>query len=270
MPEKEIPLDKIITQGTVYKTASREVLIIEEIGTNSTTIGNMSIDRKVTTYLRDLVGPMHTTTSNLLGPLDLKDLFLVVPPETEFEWQGGSGTKARLLGRKQILAPGEKISGELDARFKAQVNSYKTTLEATYSHGTDVAWPAGLEKEVLSLTPKTIEAYKFDDIIEVSIANVSGGVAEGDWSITFYLDNNPIENIFGTNVKEGIDVLSMPRPPAGTTELEAFTLERFPITVFGDHTLSIRCKNQSGASKSPTTGTSITVTVTAVARYAKT
>jgi len=85
--------------------------------------------------------------------------------------------------------------------------------------------------------------------------------------ITFYLDNNPLENITGTNIDAGIDILSMPRPPADTTEETPFSLAEFPIAVEGDHTLSIRAKNVSGASISPSTGTSLTVYVTAIAKF---
>jgi len=59
----------------------------------------------------------------------------------------------------------------------------------------------------------------------------------------------------------------MPRPPADSTEETPFTLESFPIVVEGDHTLSIRAKNISGSSISPTTDTSLTVYVTAIAKF---
>jgi len=107
----------------------------------------------------------------------------------------------------------------------------------------------------------------FDDVIMASIANVSGGVAEGDWAIRFYIDNIPLENLIGINEQPGIDVLSMPRPPAETTEESPFTLQSYPIELLGDHTLSIRARNTSGASKSPTSGNSITVTVTALVKF---
>jgi len=71
------------------------------------------------------------------------------------------------------------------------------------------------------------------------LENAATSISEGDMVITFYLDNNPLENIVGTNIEAGIDILSMPRPPADSTEETPFTLAEFPIAVEGDHTLSI-------------------------------
>ncbi len=264
---KAVPLDKILTQGVVYQTESREAWIIKALGTNSTSLGYVKIDGKETTYIHSTAAPLHKTSSNFLGPINLGDLRLIVPVDTNIEWVGDSGSKLRVIGTKLILSPGESLEAGLMDRFNRQTNEYIYVLEKTYSHGTDTAWVAGDEKEVVSLTPKTIEAYLLDNVVMATIANVSGGVAEGDWSITFYLDNNPLEYIQGENIKVGIDILSMPRPPAETTELTPFTLSDFPLRVEGDHTLSIRCKNVSGVNKAPPAGYSITVTVTAIAKF---
>lgn len=262
-----VPLDKILSQGTTYKTHEREAWIIKKLGTDSSTRGYVSIDGKRTTYIHTTAAPVHKTSSNLLGPIDLGSLRLIVPPETEIAWEGASGSVLRVLGTKLILAPGENLETGLMDRFKRQTNEYIYVLEGSYSHGTDTAWTDGDENEVLSLTPTTIERYVLDGVVMAELENAATSISEGDMVITFYLDNNPIENIVGTNIDAGIDILSMPRPPADTTEETPFTLAEFPIAVEGDHTLSIRAKNISGASISPSTGTSLTVYVTAIAKY---
>ena len=264
---RAVPLDKILTQGTTYTTHEREAWIIKKLGTNSSTRGYVKIDGKETTYIHTTAAPVHKTSSNLLGPINLGNLYLVVPPETDISWEGASGSILRVVGTKLILSPGESLEASLMDRFNRQPNEYIYVIEDSYSHGTDTAWTAGDENEVVSLTPKTIEKYVLDSVVMADISNTASAVSEGQFVITFYLDNNPLENITGDNINAGIDVLSMPRPPADSTEEMPFSLESFPIAVEGDHTLSIRCKNVSGSDISPTSGTSITVTVTAVAKF---
>jgi len=267
MPMASVPLDKILAQGTTYKTHEREAWIIKKLGTDSSTRGYVSIDGKRTTYIHTTAAPLHKTSSNLLGPIDLGSLRLIVPPETEIAWEGASGSVLRVIGTKLILSPGEDIEASLMDRFRRQTNEYIYVLEGSYSHGTNTAWSDGDENEVLSLTPTTIEKYVLDGVVMAELENAATSISEGDMVITFYLDNNPIENIVGTNIEAGIDILSMPRPPADSTEETPFTLAEFPIAVEGDHTLSIRAKNISGSSISPTTDTSLTVYVTAIAKY---
>jgi len=262
---KAVPLDKVLVQGTVYTTHEREVWVIKKLGTNSTTRGYLKIDNKETTYIHSTAAPLHKTSSNLLGPIDLGPLFLVVPQETAIEWGGASASKLRVIGTKLILSPGESIDASLLDRFNRQPSEYLVILEGTYSFGAATEWGAGVEVEALSLTPKTIERYVLDGVVMASVAGISGGVSEGMIAVSFYLDNNPLENIAGTNIYSGIDVISMPRPPAATTEFTPFTLENNPIAVEGDHTLSIRAKNVYG-DKLSASGT-MSVTVTAASKF---
>jgi len=264
---RAVPLDKILKAGTAVTLGEREAWIIQAVGTNSSTAGRLKIDNKPTGDIVDIVAPLHLTDDNLLGPLSLGDFYYVVPEETAVEWDGAAGSKARVIGTKIIFEPGEALGEPYISRYKNQYSEYITYVENSYSHGTNTAWANGLEEEVLSITPKTIEKYILDSIIMASIANVNGGVAEGDWAIRFYLDNIPLENLIGTNEQVGIDILSMPRPPTETTEESPFSLASLPIEVLGDHTLSIRARNTSGSSKSPTSGNSITVTVTAIVKF---
>ena len=119
------------------------------------------------------------------------------------------------------------------------------------------------------MTPSTIEKYVFDGPVMVDVSNLSTTLDENNFYIRFYLDNLPLENIYGTNIYGGVDVMSMPRPPNTTDGMVPFTLKETPIEVLGDHTLSIRAINVSGGSLSPATDTSITITVTAIVKYFK-
>jgi len=202
-----------------------------------------------------------------LAPLSLEELYYVVPPETEFEIEGDSGSKGRIIGEHVYLAVGEAIPANLLARFNKQHKEYKTKYDASWTLGTDVTWVADTEYEVLSLTPLTTEKITIDGII---LAAITGNtVAEGDFGVTFYVDNVPLEAFTADNLMDGIDALAMPKPPAAVPEMQAFTLKDFPIEVLGDHTFSIRVRNTAGVNKAPATGASWEVKIKLIARYYK-
>jgi len=266
MPKK-FKLDKIIKQGTSYTTKEREVIVIKRVGTNSSGDARLVIDKKKLGYIDNEVAPLHQTTSNLLGPLSLEELYYVVPPETEFEIEGDSGSKGRIIGEHVYLAVGEAIPANLLARFNKQHKEYKTKYDASWTLGTDITWVADTEYEVLSLTPLTTEKITIDGII---LAAITGNtVAEGDFGVTFYVDNVPLEAFTADNLMDGIDALAMPKPPAAVPEMQAFTLKDFPIEVLGDHTFSIRVRNTAGVNKAPATGASWEVKIKLIARYYK-
>jgi len=264
---RSFPLDKIVPAGTTFQTDKREAFIISWIGTNSATDGTLRVEDKRVITIKELVAPLRTKGTNLLGPLDLGDFYIVIPPETKYVWDAPSGTALRIIGTKVQLDPLEQLGEPYTTRYKRQFNEGIVYLEGTYSHGVNAEWIAGLEREVLSIRPSTIEKYVFNSVVMASVENVSGGVNEGDWGITFYLDGQPLEYIHHDGEKRGIEALSMPRPPTTTTEMEAFTLENYPIELTSDHELSIRAVNNSGVSKTPPSGASITVTVTILAQW---
>jgi hypothetical protein len=258
-------LDQVIKVGSEYRTKPRHCLVIQKIGTNATSAIHLNIDNKALGDVRDLVAPAYVTSSNTLGPLDLGKLPYVVPPETRIVAEGPSGTYVRIIGVQKLLAPGEPTPGPDMARFSEQGNHYLVWESGSYSHGTDVALPADAEVEIFSLTPKTIETVILNNIVEVSVSNYTP--SPGDLGVRFYLDNKPLDELLDVTRQGGVDILSMPRPPADGTEEKPFSLASSPIEVPGDHTLSIRVRNTKGASISPSAGTSLVFNVDLVAEY---
>lgn len=262
---KFIPLDKILVEGVTYETDKREVLVIEAVGTDAASDVYLEIDGKATGKFKNIIAPMKVTSSNKLGPLKLGELFYVVPPFTKLKVVGPSGAKVRIIGRKLILDVHEATPSEYLNRFYNQHNAYVTYLEGTYELGTDVTWKAGAEYTIIEYTPKTIEKIILNGPMMV---NVSGNtVNPGDFGVKIYLNNNPIENILGTNIQDGIDVLSCPRPPSDSAGEEPFTFAKLPIEVPGDVTLKVNVKNTSTGDKPPASGSSWSVTVTLVVSY---
>jgi len=263
------PLDKIFVQGTVYALPADRFYVIRKIGTNAASPAYLKIDGVDTGKIVSDVAPLHMTTSNLLGPLDLDDLYYVVPPNKVFTVEGPSGCKMRCVGQIGKLASGEGLPPEHAGRFSVQGKNYETyvTGSATLAPAGG-SWPAGAETEVLSLTPKTIEQYVFCDVVMAALSGAAAAPSEGDVAIRFYLDGAPLDILTSGPGKLGIDLYSMPKPPAGTTEMLPFTLEDRPINVLGDHTLSIRAVNTSGAAISAASGSAMTMSVWALVEYA--
>jgi len=264
---KYFNVDLILKQGSEYETPKRVGLVINKVGTNATTKGHLEIDEKPVGDIVDVVSPLHKTSSNLMGPLELGGLFLVVPPETKIIWEGPSGTKCRCIGRQVLLAPGEAMPADLMARFAAQAKHYMTYIEKTYSHGTDVKLVADAEVSVLEYTPRAVERLNCAYPFMASVSNYTP--SEADLAVRFYYENVPQDRLLEKTKIAGFDILSCPRPPADTTEQVPASLAATPIVVEPERTLKAVVRNIKGADISPATGTSLTFTITMLVEYAK-
>jgi len=259
------PLDKIIIVGEEYETPKDRFFVIYEIGTNATSAIKPVIAGVPLGAIINEVAPIRPTSSNLLGPLKLGELYYVVPPERKYWCEGPSGAKMRLKGLIGVLAAGEVMPLAYATRFEAQRKHYLTYVTDSYSLGTDVTWIKDAEHTVLELTPAGIETYKFNSI---AMAKITGDtVSEGDFSIRHYLDGEPLDILTKDVARPGIEVLDMPKPPTPTAGFEPFSLAQQPIEVLGDHTIKVAARNVSGADKSPATGASWTIAVTYVVEY---
>jgi len=261
---RTVPLDKIIVQGTDYRTHPRVAIKINKIGTDTTTASYLEIDGKVTGQIIQDVAPLAKDNTKINGPLDISRLPLVIPPDTDFSVQGGAGAKFRIIGTLYQLAPGEAVPGDLMARFNEQANKYIRYVTGTYSFGAATEWSAGTEVELYSLTPTTVEKYVFNDLLMIDYTGFTASA--GDVAIKFYIDNNPLEYLESTNLTRGVDMLSIPHQDDVAVNEQVFTLKDFPIEVLGDHTLKITAENVSGSAISLS---SASITLYAVAEYEK-
>jgi len=258
-------LDKIFDVGKEYTTEERRFYVIKRKGTNATSDVKLNIGGVKTGVFVDVIAPLHKTTSNLLGPLDLGDLIEVIPPDTSFVFEGPSGTKVRAIGKIGHLGVGEVFPTDLLARYDAQGKHYKDYITASVSLGTDEVWADGRELKVVEVTPKTTEVFRFKHPV---LAKITGDtITEGQVGIRFYKADSPLDIFLTKAGRLGIDVLSMPCPPAGTTEMEPFTLEDFPIELPGDVVLRVTAINVSGAGLTPATGAAWSVRVYLIREY---
>jgi len=258
-------LDKYLKEGVLYQTPKRVTYVIKELGTNSSDLGHLTIEETDMGDIDSDVAPLRMTSSNVLGPLYLEDYYYVVPPETKFKWEGGSGSLCRIKGDILLLGIGEGVPGELLTRFKDQERKKIKTYTGSLALGTDEAWKADEEKEVFSITPLTTEKILFDGFVGVKITGDT--VSEGDFALTFYMNNKPLELDVASNLGYGVDVKNAPLPPNDTNGMIAFSLKNFPIEVPGDQTLSVRVKNISGSDKAPASGSAWSVTLKMIGKY---
>jgi len=260
-------LDKIFVQGTNYQTPNDRFYVIRKIGTDATSDTYLKIDGVDTGAIRDQIAPLHRTSGNLLGPLDLDKLLYVIPPNKIFTVEGAAGAKLRAVGEIGKLAPGEALPANLASRFTDQGKHYLTYDEGSVALGTDEVWADGRELEILSLTPKTVEKVILNHHVGVSITGDT--VADGDFGIIFYLEGTPFDILTSEPGKKGIDALAMPTPPADGTDEVPFSLSDRPIEVKGDNTLKITAMNVSGADKAPATGANWSVWCIYIYEYLK-
>jgi len=261
---KTFVLDKVLKQGIAYRTHPRVALKINKIGTDSTSAVHLNIDGKVLGDIVKDVAPLYFDNTKINGPLDIRRLPYVVPPDTDFLVEGPSGAKLRIVGTLYQLAPGEAIPGDIMARFDEQPNRFIRYVTGSYSFGAATSWAADTEVEVFTLTPSSIETFLFNDLLMFKYAGFTP--SPGDVAVLFYIDSNPIEYLISNNLYPGIDILSIPHQADVAKNLDVFRLSDFPIELTGPHNISIKCKNVSGA---PISLSSASITFYAVCEYKK-
>jgi len=252
------PLDRTIVQGTVYTSPDRALYVIGKLGTDSTGAGYLEIEGKPTGKLHKIIAPLVLDETNLLGPLVLGDLFYIIPPETEFQWKGDTGSKARLVGKVGLLEPGEAVPTEFLARRATQYDHYRTYAENTLTLKTDEPWSKCIEKPLISITPLTKEEYLFDHAIMLSVANVT--ITAGDFFLIPRFFEKPFEWIAAKEWYRGIDSYYCPRPPKDATVIDAFSFVHWPIRVPGDVEFNIQ--GHPSKDLTPPTGTALSFTIT--------
>jgi len=262
---KAVPLDKFFATNTEYETGERYALVIRKVGTDVAQDVTLRAGKKIGLPFKSLFAPVQRTSSNALGPLDLKDMYLVVPPETEFKFESAGSGVVRCIGEVLLLEPGERMPSQYWDRYDAMGMRGITYLEYSKSLATDEVWAAKREVEVGSVKPSTIEQYTLNNVVMASISGDT--VSYGDFGLILKVDSVPVEYLSAPGGKDGVDVLSCPRPPNATDGEIPFTLADKPVVVKGDHTLSVVVKNISGTDKAPASGSAWSVTVTLVVEY---
>ena len=270
MPEY-FKLDKVLSTGTTYETPPDRFYIIEKIGTNISGGASLVVDGAPVVTVDQKTANMAPTSSNMFGQTELGEYYVVIPPNTKFWVSASSSGLVHITGKIGHLLPGETLPADLKARYDAQTKKYVTYISGSYTFAAGASWADGQEITLVELTPKTIEKYRLDDRVGVSISGTASAIGAGQVGIRFYLDGKPLDILTENAGPYGIDVVYLPLPPSTSGVMKGYTLKEIPIEVLGDHTLKITAINVSGSDiAAADSTTSISVTLEAIVKYERT
>ena len=244
-------LDTFVKQGVDYRTRARQCLIIQKIGTDTTSVTDpayLFIDnKKVGPIIQDIAG-LHKVSARWLDLLSLGPLYYVIPPKTDFTVKGESAKLIRVKGIYAELAVGEEMPSDWRARFERQHKHYYTFLYkyADWSAGkTFAAWSDELIGEI---TPLTKERYNFHGLASAKL--VGWTKADNAVGIRFRIMNAGLEELLDVPSQSVIDITSMPYPPSvgsAPENAQPFSLADYPIEVKGDETFRIYARNNTSS-----------------------
>jgi len=255
-------LKKILKTNTTYEMEKDRYYVIRKIGTDVSAKTTAKVDGIPAVDIFNLIAPIARTSSNTLGPLDLGEYFIVVPPERKLLFESTGSGNVYVEGELVVLSPGESIPSEHLARYNTYANRKITYIDASYTVG--ASWPAGQEVKVADITPPTIEDWIFDGFAGVSVSGLSAAQTYGQINLKLYYDGKPLDLLVATAGPHGIETLKMPLPPTDSAEKELFSFKDKPIAVVGGHTLTVTAINVSGSALSAATGYNIAVRFVAV------
>ena len=255
-------LKKVLKTNVTYEMEKDRYYVIRRLGTDSSARVTAKVDGVPVADFFNLVAPIMKSADNLLGPLDLKDYFVVVPPERKLVFESTASANVYVEGDLVVLSPGEAVPTEHLTRYNAYANRKVSYIDVTATVG--ASWPAGQEVKVVDVTPPTIEDHVFDGFAGCSVSNLSAAQALGQVNLKLYYDGVPLDLLVATAGPHGIETLKMPLPPRAAANEEPFTFEERPIAVVGGHTLTFTAINVSGGALSAAAGQSIAVRLVAL------
>jgi len=262
---KLLDLVKSFLTNVEYKAQANAFFIFNSIGTN-VDLDYIEIEGRKTTPVDSILAPQTRTSSNLFGPEELEELYLVVPPNHRFKFVSSASGKVVCYGVMGLLGLGEGLPADVVNRFNNMNITYKKPLTLSKTLATDQSIADGEEIVIGEIRPTTIERYVLDDVIGFTSTN-TGTPAPGRIAVRFYYDDVPLDILDTAMGHLGIDSYVMPLPPTADRCFDAFWLREHPIVVEPNHVLKVTAINISGAAITPPSGQAITLTVKALAKY---
>ncbi|MCC5989920.1 MAG: hypothetical protein LM558_00220 [Thermosphaera sp.] len=255
-------LKKILKTNTTYTMEKDRYYVIKKIGTDAASKVTVKVDGIPVVDIFSTIAPIAKTSSNTLGPMDLEEYFIVVPPERQLLFESSATANVYIEGDLVVLIPGETVATEHLTRYNTYASRKITYVDASVTVGT--SWAAGQEVKIVDITPSTIEDWLFDGFAGVAVSNLSTTLTYGQVNVKLYFDGKPFDLLLTQAGPYGIESLKMPLPPTDSAEKEGFNFKEKPIMVTGGHTLTVTAVNVSGSTLSAATGQNIAVRFVAV------
>jgi len=245
-------LKKVVPANTLIEMELDRYWVIEKIGTDIPDAVTIEVDGVPAVRIHSTLAPIARSGANFFGPVELKDLYIVVPPQRKFYARSAGSGSVYVEGKLVVLAPGEAIPTEHLARY----NTYTSRKLDFYNYALTIGptMVAGREYTVASITPPTIEDHLLNRNAGILMANMPETFTYGQVAVKLYYDGKPLDQIALDIRRHGIEVLKMPLPPIAETELEGFSFSDLPILISGGHTLEVKVVNVSGSDITVTGG----------------
>ena len=253
-------LDRTFDLNTEYRFDKRLGAVVKLIGTNVADEVTLYVDNKPLIPIHGDMAPINFLDSNMLGMLDLKDLYFVIPPDTPFEFESASSGKVRVKGELWILEPKEDLPSEYYRRLQEAYYKGISYYRNVVTLAADQAFATTDEITLATIEPAKLEKYTLNDIVMIKLENTANPLDYGQVSILFYIDDQPVEFITDNNPKRGIDIMDFPYPPSQDNGWYPFTLKDTPVELTEGHKLKITAINISGADIAPPSGGSLSFT----------
>jgi hypothetical protein len=235
-------LDKVLDTGTLYRAERDKAYVIKAAGTNVTDKVTLSVSGIPSLEIRNELASIDITSANVSGLLDLKDNFVVVPPDKVFRFDSPVAGKVRIKGEIIELSPGETLPTDLMSRFTAQGRKFYTFNYATLSIGT--SFSSGDERTVLNITTPVKEQLTFNHRIGFDIDNLpAANNIPGQIGIRFFLDDKPLDIVETAMGDLGIDIWGNRLPPTLTNNFEVGSLADRPIVLTEGRNLKVKFVN---------------------------
>jgi len=246
MPQVYI-LDKVLKVGVLYRSEPDKAYVIKAVGTDSTVKTTLAVEGAPVLELTDILALLEQRGIERFPPLDLKQNYVVVPPDKVFSFTGSSGSVLRIQGDLLSLAPGEALPSAQAARYAEQVKKYYTYSEGINGIGESASWADGAEYDVITFTAPAGERHVFNRYATVRRTGVIADDPAGVIAVRFYVNDRPLDVHDPAKAPLGIDTLRGHWYKVGTNYYVPFSIAEMPITLEPGHTLRITARNISGA-----------------------
>lgn len=245
MPKTYV-LDKFFKVGTLYRSEPDKYYVVESVGTTDTAKITLKVAGApclslIRRLARDVLYELAPER-----PVDLEDLFIVIPRDKPFELEGTSGKGLRAIGRILELAPGEVEATRDLARFSEQAKRFLTYQHSIGGIGASATWAAGAAYNVLNYTCPAGEKHKFNRFMVLTRTGVIASKESGNVSVRFKINDAPLDVIDSAKAPLGIDTCRG-HPYVVGSIIRAFSMEEMPISLNPGVNLKIDAVNISGA-----------------------
>lgn len=232
---KSYRLDKELVVGTNYFTEADKALVIQEVGTDDTDKITLKVAGVPCLEITQDIAPLTKTSSNTNDLLNLRDLYVVVPPDTTFWVEGTATKKMRIRGFILDLSGQESLPAGYLARFREQGKKFFSYISKNLIYDTTV--PAGGEVVCYEFTCPTGEKWRFDDLMMAAVLDDS--TLKEQFNVRLYLQDTPFDNLVSGKLVLGLETKAFPYPPSATVNMVPGTLKDTPIDVLPGETLKI-------------------------------